>query len=83
MNSAQLVETSVNRELKQVRFWHADGNRKWADFSFNLSSHNHIYIAKYLFTIRDPNFKNLEETAILACEIFTSVCRLRLKKARA
>ena len=42
-----------NRELKHARFWDVDGNRKWAVFSFNLSSHNHIYIAKYLFSIRD------------------------------
>ena len=37
-----------NRELKP-----ADGNRKWAVFTFNLLSHNHIHIAKYLFSIRD------------------------------
>ena len=36
-----------------ARFWDADGNRKWAVFSFNLFSHNHIYIAKYRFCIRD------------------------------
>ena len=39
--------------------------------------HNHIYIVKCL----DPKFKNLGETAILACEIFTSGCRLPLKFA--
>ena len=42
-----------NRELKHARFWEADGNRKWAVFPFNLPSHNHIHIAKYLFSIRD------------------------------
>ena len=42
-----------NRELKHARFWDADGNRKWAIFTFNLPSHNHIHIAKYLFSIRD------------------------------
>ena len=42
-----------SRELKLARFWDADGNRKWAVFPFNLFSHNHIYIAKYLFSIRD------------------------------
>ena len=31
-----------NRELKNARFWDADGNRKCAVFPFNLSSHNHI-----------------------------------------
>ena len=41
------------RELKQARVWDAEGNRKWAVFLFNLSSHNHIYISKYLFSIRD------------------------------
>ena len=42
-----------NREFKHARFWDADGNRKWAVFPLNLSSHNHIYIAQYLFSIRD------------------------------
>jgi len=37
------------RELKHACFWDADGNRKWAIFTFNLSSDTHIYIAKYLF----------------------------------
>ena len=41
------------RELKHARFWDADGNRKWPVFPFSLSSLNHIYIAKYLFSIRD------------------------------
>ena len=30
------------RELKYARFWDADGDRKWAIFTFNLPSHNHI-----------------------------------------
>ena len=42
-----------NRELDQARFCDVDGNRKWAVFPFNLFAHNHIYIAKYLFSIRD------------------------------
>ena len=41
------------RELKHARFRDADGNRNRAVFSFNLSSHNHIYLAKYLFSIRN------------------------------
>ena len=41
------------RELEHARFWDADGNRKWAVFPFNLPSHNHIYIAKYLSSTRD------------------------------
>ena len=69
--------------LTHVRFWDEDGNRKWAVFPFNLSSHNHIYIAKHLFTIRDPKLKNLVETAILECKMFTPGCRPRLKNARA
>ena len=40
-------------ELKHARFWDADGNRKPVFFPFNLSSHNHIYIAEYLVSIRD------------------------------
>ena len=43
----------VFRELKHARFWDADGNRKWVVFPFNLSLHNHIYIAKYLFPVRN------------------------------
>ena len=42
-----------SRELKHARFWDADGNRKWVIFTFDLPSHNHIHIAKYLFSIRD------------------------------
>ena len=45
--------TSITRELKHARFWDADGNRKWAVFPFKLPSHNHIHIAKYLFSIRN------------------------------
>ena len=41
------------RELKHARFWDADGNRKRAIFPLDLFSHNHIDIAKYLFSIRD------------------------------
>ena len=41
------------REFKHARFWDANGNRKWTVFIFNLSLHNHIYITKYLFSIRD------------------------------
>ena len=41
------------RELKHARFWDEDGKRKWAIFTFNLASHNHIHIAKYVFSIRD------------------------------
>ena len=47
------LQSLVIRELKHMRFWDADGNWKWAVFPFNLSSHNHTYIAKYLFSIRD------------------------------
>ena len=39
--------------IKHARFRDADANRKWAVFTFNLPSHNHINIAKYLFSIRD------------------------------
>ena len=42
-----------NLVLKHACFWDADGNRKWAFFPFNLFSHNYIYIAMYLFFIRD------------------------------
>ena len=41
------------RRYKHARFLAADGNRKWAIFYFNVPSHNHIHIAKYLFSIRD------------------------------
>ena len=44
-------------ELKQARFWDADGNQKWAIFTFNLPSHNHIHIAKNLFSIKDKQYK--------------------------
>ena len=35
------------------RFWDTNDNRKWAVFLFNLSSHNHICIAEYRFSIRE------------------------------
>ena len=47
------VEKDDKRELKHARFWDTNGNRKWVNFTFNLPSHNHIHIAKYLFSIRD------------------------------
>ena len=43
----------TSRELKHARFWDADGNRKGASFTFNLAWHNHIDVAKNLFSIRD------------------------------
>ena len=49
----QYMFQTVNMELKHARFWDADGNRKWTVFPFDLSSHNHSYIAKFFFSIRD------------------------------
>ena len=54
-----------------------------AVFLFNWSSHNHIYIAKYLFSIRDDEYKNLGDTTVLPREMSSSGCRPRLKNARA
>jgi len=52
--------------------------------TFKLSSHNHIQTAKYLSFIRDAEwYKNLRDNTILACEIFSSGFRPRLKIARA
>ena len=45
--------TSAPDPGKHEHFWDAGGNRKWAVFTFNLPSHNHIHIVKYLFSIRD------------------------------
>ena len=44
---------NINKELKQERFWDANGNRKWTDFTFNSPSHNYIHITKLIFSIRD------------------------------
>ena len=71
----------ATRELKHARFWDANGNRKWAVFPLNLFSHDHIYIAKYLFSITDDLYKNVRDTTVLACEMFSSGCRPRLKNA--
>ena len=71
------------RELKHERFWDADGNRKWAVFTFNLPAHNHIHIAKYLLSVRNEQNENLGDNAFLAREIFPSGCRPRLGNARA
>ena len=48
-----LVLQELTENLNTRRFWEAGGNRKWVVFPFNLSSHNRICIAKYLFSIRD------------------------------
>ena len=48
-----IVNEWFNWELKHAQFWDADSKRKGAVFPYNLSSHNHIYIAKYLFSIGD------------------------------
>ena len=61
--------------LSMQRFWATDGNRKCSVLVFNLSSHYHIYIVKYLFT----TWENLRNTPILVCEMFTSGCRPWLK----
>ena len=71
------------RELKRARFWDANGNRKWAIFTFNLPAHNHIHIAKYLFSISDEWCKNLGDNWVLAREMFSSGRRPRLINARA
>ena len=52
--------------------------------SFNLPSpHNHIPIAKYLFSNRDEQSKNLGDNAVLTCEMLFSSCGPRLKTTRA
>ena len=53
MNFLMVIMANGIRELKHARFWDANGNRKWAVFTFNLPSHNRIHKAKYLFSIRD------------------------------
>ena len=47
------------RELEHATFLATDGNRKRADFPFNMSSQCHIYIVKYLFSSKDDLFENL------------------------
>ena len=71
------------RALKQERFWDANCNRKWTGFTFILPSHNYIYIAKFIFSIRDEQHKNLGDNTVLARKMFSSGCRPRLKNARA
>ena len=73
---------SVFSIISTWRFWDGDGNRKWSVFPFSLSSHYHmIYIVqcKYHFTSRDESFEIPGETAVLACEMFTSGSRPWLK----
>ena len=70
------------RELKQARFWDADGNWKWTGFTFNLPSHNYIHITKFIFSIRDKWYKNLGDDTVLPCKMFSSSCRPCLKNAR-
>ena len=72
-----------NRELKHARFRDTDGNRKWAFFTLNLLSHNHIHITKNLFSIRDKWYKNLGDNTVLTRKMFSSGCRPRVKNVRA
>ena len=44
---------SSNRELKHARFFRRGRQPEVSCVPFNLSSHNRIYIAKYLFSIRN------------------------------
>ena len=48
-----------------------------------MSSHNHIYIAKSLFSFRDDQYKNRGDNSVLAREMFSSGCCPSLKNARA
>ena len=50
---------------------------------FNFSPHNHIHIAKNLFSIRYEKYKKLGDNTVLAHEMFSSGCRPRLKNAGA
>ena len=47
----------IIRELKRAHFWDADGDRKWAIFTFNLPWHNHIHIAKYFSPLEISSIK--------------------------
>ena len=51
MHELRNQNISIGRQFKRARFWDADGNRKWAISTFNLSSQNHVHIAKYLFLL--------------------------------
>ena len=73
----------IYKSNEHARFWDADGKRKWAVFSHNSSSHNHIYNAKYVFSIRADLYKNVGDTTVLANGMFSSGCCPRLKIARA
>ena len=52
-----LFDGVVLESLSTRRFLATDGNRKWAAFLFNLSSHDHVGIVKYLFISRDNYFE--------------------------
>ena len=45
----------------------------------HLSCHYHLFIAKYLSSIRDDWVKNLGDTTVRACEMFISGYRPQLK----
>ena len=66
MIDSEALRPVLNRE--HARFWDADGNRKWFIFTFNFPSQNHIHITKYLFSIRDKKYTNLEDNTVLARE---------------
>ena len=58
----------LNRELKHVRYWDADGKRKWHVFFYSSSSHHHIYNGKYHFSILDcslPVVVRVSKTRVL------------------
>lgn len=66
INEKRNTNCRVMYTLSTRCFWATDANRK-AVFLFNLSSHCHIYIVKYLFLIG-----KFGDTTVLACEMFTS-----------
>lgn len=66
INEKRNTNCRVMYTLSTRCFWATDANRK-AVFLFNLSSHFHIYIVKYLFLIG-----KFGDTTVLACEMFTS-----------
>ena len=78
----KISQNTVTSPFKHARFCVADGNPKWAIFTFNLPSHNHIHIAKYL-SIRNEWYKNLGDNMVLARKMFSSGCRPRLKNTSA
>ena len=78
------VLTNLYACFRDFHVLNADGNRKWAIFTFNLPSHNHIHIAKHFIPLEMSGIKIWETYGPSTRGVlFQFTCRPRFKNASA